>query len=360
MNCKELTGGESAFLDYYRCVGAFLVLFGHSFSFYGMTIFRNQKYFPSLQNIGVVMLFLLSGFLTTYSINYKDITNNYSFKKFAKHKIDRIMREYIPGLLIIASIDGIAIFFEHIGFFSFRGGYRFYNAYNLKQFIGNCFLLQNTAINLFSPRLNFIPFGSGRPLWTLSMGMYFYFLFSTIYFILKRKRMNYFLFVFLLMPMNFIIGPGGKSIGFIFLMGVFSYYFIGCFDKKIALWLMPLSIVGYILYGIVFKDAYTYLSYIILWIIFCSGLKIFSSLQVSRKKYIIFVSRSTFMLYLIHYSVIELIYGLNIQFGHRFRFLTGILLSCLLSCILFYCFGEKKLLTLIFCYMKETLNRKKH
>ena len=56
----------SVFIDCIKVLAAQFVLFGHSFSFFGVTFLKDQTYFPYIQNIGVILLFAISGFLFSY------------------------------------------------------------------------------------------------------------------------------------------------------------------------------------------------------------------------------------------------------------------------------------------------------
>ena len=125
---NELNGRQQTFLDLFRIFAAFSVMIGHSFSFYKLSAFRDQTYFPNIQDIGVVMLFMLSGFLSVYSLNAKNINHDYKFSNYLKHKTVRIMRELFPGLILIAIIDYVSIMIN-------GAEYRYFDAYNIKQFI---------------------------------------------------------------------------------------------------------------------------------------------------------------------------------------------------------------------------------
>ena len=104
-----LNGRQQTFLDIFRVTAALFVLFGHSFSVYGLTFLKDQQVFPYSQNIGVVMLFLLSGFLLAYSLDGKSQSGDYTIAAFASHKTRRIFREYIPALILIALLDALSI-----------------------------------------------------------------------------------------------------------------------------------------------------------------------------------------------------------------------------------------------------------
>lgn len=164
---RTLAGSQQTFLDVARIIAAYMVMLGHSFGYYQLTIFKDETYFPYIQNIGVVILFLISGFLNAYSLENKNSNRTYEFQDFFKHKVVRILREYLPGLVFIAVIDGIYILVN-------GNNYSYYGAYNIKQFVGNMLFLQGTYVGNY---LGIVPFGSGRPLWTLALEWWFYLLF---------------------------------------------------------------------------------------------------------------------------------------------------------------------------------------
>lgn len=279
---NTLQRGEQIVLDVVRIIAATFVLFGHSFSFYQVTIFKDQSYFPYIQNIGVIIFFLLSGFLTTYSIEIRNKNNDYAFGSYVKHKVKRILRELLPALSIVATIDFIAILIN-------KEKYQFYEGYNILQFIGNLFMLQNMGPRAILAKI-FIPFGSARPLWTLSIEWWFYLSFVSIYLILankeiitKKKALLLVLFAF--MCSNYIITGRGNGLGFTFLLGVFSYYCYSYIKDNIAKTFTLVGIILYIIYGVVVKEAYTIYSMLILCFIFMSILKMSQSWGGGKKEY---------------------------------------------------------------------------
>ena len=68
MNNKLVfTERTSLRINIIRIIAAWCVMIGHGFVFFQISIFRSQQYFCYLQNIGVVLLLLLAGFLLLYS-----------------------------------------------------------------------------------------------------------------------------------------------------------------------------------------------------------------------------------------------------------------------------------------------------
>lgn len=216
----ELDRRQRLFLDAFRITAAMMVLLGHSLGYYQYTIFKDETYFPYWQNIGVVMFFLLSGFLNTYSLERRNKDNQYSIKNFIKHKSIRFYREYIPGLICIVSIDAIFIQCN-------PKNYHYYSALNIKQFIGDLFFLNGSKIG---DLLGIIPLGSGRPLWTLAVEQWFCILFGIIFLtIINEKVINLkrimLVLVLLLQSVSYLIGGrGGWSWNSFYARGSFLLY----------------------------------------------------------------------------------------------------------------------------------------
>lgn len=339
---KELNGAQQNFLDWVRIVAAMFVLLGHSFFLFDLTFLKNEEYFPLIQDIGVVVFFLLSGILISYTLEKKCASDSFNYPQFLKHKAIRIGKEYIPALLVIVLIDAVSI---HIN----TEAYAYHNAYNLKQFIGNILMLQGSVL-YYLPGLSFVPFGSARPLWTLALEWWFYLIFARFFISLKKKQelgfgSIIFLGICLAMPIEYIIGGRGNGLGFVFALGSLAYY---CYDRinaRAARFLFVGSIFLYMIYGCFLQDAYTIYSFIILWLCLCSGLKCFSIGTVkARNRVLAFLSGSTFMLYLTHWSFILMLQQLHLPIGNILYFFISVLLSLILSFVLYYIFGKKELL----------------
>lgn len=307
-------------------------------------MFKDQTYFPYLQNIGVVIFFLLSGFLMALSLENKNQKHEYTFLMFFKHKTIRISREYIPGLILIACIDYISILIN-------AQDYGYYKWFNIEHFIGNIFMLQSMGpYAIFSKVL--ITFGSGRPLWCLSVEWWFYMLFGAAYiYIANKKKLTLskilVLGVSIFMSSGYLINGRGNGLGMVFTLGMLCYYSYYLIDnRKLSVMICLLSVMLYTVYGVVCKEAYTIYSFIILWIFLSASLRCTggNTCALKRNKVLAFISKSTFMLYLIHYSIIDFIYTWQIDLSIYSKFYIGIIISLLCSFLAYYIFGEKRLL----------------
>ena len=102
MKDVKLTKGNSIILDLIRGVSAQLVVIGHGISFFGIFKLVQQPNFPSIQNIAVLIFFILSGFLISYSTFRK---SNYGFKQYFIDRFSRIYTAFIPSLLFVFLLD---------------------------------------------------------------------------------------------------------------------------------------------------------------------------------------------------------------------------------------------------------------
>lgn len=352
MEQKELTGCQQTYLDAFRVVAAFLVLFGHVFSWYRVTIFKDEQFYPYLQNVGVVMLFLLSGFLTAYSIEKKNREHSYTFKSFVYHKYLRIIRELFPALLIIIIIDKITIIVN-------KDSYSFYSAYNPVQFFGDLLMLHGTAVNAI-PGIEIIPFGSARPLWTLSVEWWFYLLFSFVYLTISNKKTisikkAIILLILIVMPLDYLIGGRGNGLGLVFGLGIIGYFVYNNIDPKVSPYLFVFFCLSYIVFGFICKEAYTTFSYIIIFLVFCSGLKMCGNDRNKRKRNLVlcYISQSTFMLYMLHYSIINMIWAMKCVSEIHSKILLSIIIPIAASAVCFCVFGKKDWMTAIRTKVKK-------
>lgn len=200
-----LNNAQKTYIDVLRTTAMMCVLFGHIFAYYKVTILKDQEYFPYIQNIGVVIFFLLSGFLTANSLKTKFEEKNYDFKQYFFNRFYRIYPCLIVALVFVGIIDGISIYIN-------KDSYQFIEAYNLKSFFGSLFMIQNSFINNVFKKI--MPFASMRSLWTLSIEWWFYLLIGKVYYLLYNKeKINEFntliFFIFFVMPSNSLNSGGG-------------------------------------------------------------------------------------------------------------------------------------------------------
>ena len=137
---STLTNAQCNYLDALRGGAAQLVLIGHIYS-----ISHPGKTW-GIGDLGVIVFFILSGFLISYSALVKLNKNGYSFQYFLRDRFFRIFVPYLPALLLVVGIDTLV--------------YRYTNAttyleyYSLKDFVATLLMLQQHPVGLL--RINFL------------------------------------------------------------------------------------------------------------------------------------------------------------------------------------------------------------
>jgi len=341
---KEST---SILLHLLRALSVQMVVIGHGIVFFRIFILLQPPYFAFIQNIGVVILFILSGIVISFSIcRNVDNNKNYCFRDYFINRFSRIYAGFIPALFFVAVIDLISISIDGTN-------YKHYDAFNLITFVGNLLMLQDYPIiqflSKFNPSINITSFGSGRPFWALAVEWWIYLLFGWV--VLKdgqcRTKIFYIiLFLFSIVPLFNLVNGRGHGLTLVWLMGVVIYY-VYRNSKRInnlahCLPLAILFLILSILYLSVRKEAYdlifeTLLSISIFFlVIYTNSAAIIAN--GSFKKVIIYVSSYSYTLFLTHYSIFELFVNYEESYSHYLLFIIAFIMSNLVSSCLAHFF----------------------
>lgn len=273
-----------------RIIAAQIVLVGHLFSFLQLTPLKDETYFPYTQSLAVLVFFLLSGFLTDYSLQRKPAS--YSYFQYIKDHVIRIYGAYIPALLFIAVMDCWFIskspdLYPHYGSFSLIG------------FAKNLFMIPP-------------PFGSGRPLWTLFMEWWLYIAFGYLILVCLRKLSESKLNVLHLCVLALMLYVPFRRSNLMpllaFLFGIVINRIYKCV-KISNIYSLIITAVFFLIWSAYIKDAYhiteTILISLIILQILAIGDKLESKLSKKRRLILQFLSGCTYPLYLTHYSIVE-------------------------------------------------------
>lgn len=342
MRKYKLTEGSSIILDLIRGVSAQIVVFGHGISYFGIFTFLHEPNFPWMQNIAVLIFFLLSGFLISYStVKRSEIDENYGFGQYFADRFSRIYTAFIPSILFILILDSVS---KRIN----PELYSYIEAFNVKTFVGNLLMLQDYSIFHFIPHhYKITSFGSARPFWSLAIEWWIYLFFGYLFLvILKKNKINILnvivLSFFSIVPVfNLITGKADGLTTFwlfgalVYLMStlnilkevslIFKILFlalISCLAIIRAYWVMN----GY-------DPIFAFLLAIALWII----IDVFKDTNFSSTtiRLIRFTASYSYTLYLIHYSVLDFIYT---HFNHSLNpyllFVIGFLISNITSILI--------------------------
>lgn len=164
-------------LDALRAIAAQAVCIGHGISFFMPQLRGGQLPLP--QNVGVLLFFVLSGVLISYTLVERSKDPLYNFSQFFIDRAARIYSALLPCLLVIAIIDS--------GTLHFIGDPTIAASYNLTAFIGNLAMIETYRgpLQRIFPEIS--TFGSASQLWTLVIEWHIYLFVAALFFIVTRK-----------------------------------------------------------------------------------------------------------------------------------------------------------------------------
>lgn len=295
---------ESIFLDIVRFISAQLVFFGHLLSFlHGNEVMIGGRI--PIQNLGVVVFFILSGYLICRTLpKYAD------FKEFFIDRFARIYVTLVPCLALIALMDYAAMMY---------GQYSYGSAFNICTWIGNLFMLQDYPIlqrglGLSDPLIT--SFGSARPLWTLAVEWWLYMFFG--YICLTKRPTIIAIAILAIVPVIFATVGRGQGLTFFWLFGAAIIY-VTRLDIKMR-WLLCIVATCLALYGarvVISKDFYDLQANIFLSALFCALLMwsrrstFFCLFPAMLKSLFQILAGASFALYILHYTIIELLLSID-------------------------------------------------
>ena len=343
MKQYKLTEGSSIIIDLIRGVSAQIVVIGHGISFFGIFTFLHEPNFPWIQNIAVLVFFLISGFLISYSTIRKKDHIHYRFSHYFIDRFSRIYTAYIPAILFIFIIDLIS---QGIS----SETYSYANAFNFRTFLGNLLMLQDyplQTIKWLPDQIKITSFGSARPLWTLAIEWWIYLSFGYLVLVILRKNtltfFNYLLlFILSIIPLfNLILGRGnGLTMFWIFGLLVYVVSTLNALDtssKKLKIMFLTLFSGLALVRTYIVMEAYdaifAFLLSIALWLII--DLVKNTKIPTVLTKIIKYNASFSYTLYLTHYTILSF---LQTHFSHSINpyvlFILGFILSNFFSILI--------------------------
>ena len=337
--------GFNVFLDFIRGFASQVVLLGHSFSFFSVKYFEFHFF---IQDYAIVVFFFLSGFLIVYSIMVKVSSGIYTFKQFLWLRFIRIYSVLVPSLLFVFLVDYWLI--------NHNTDYTYVDSFNFGSFFSSLFLLTSfdSIVYFITGYQNTLsPFGTVRPIWTLSIEWVIYlFVGLTASIIYVRNSSKFTLLVKILLVAVFSLVPvlhlvstkltlawvlGGFSV-FIFNsdkcmkwfnFSYFNYVVIAC--SGVLLGFCSVVYGPFNLFSVIFFST-------MLFALFAKFANYqFSSSFSKLSKFLAFYS---FSLYLTHYTILEFVKSLAIGEVYLNVFISFIISNCF-AMVFAYLFERK-------------------
>jgi peptidoglycan/LPS O-acetylase OafA/YrhL len=215
-----LSRNSSLMLDLMRALASQAVVVGHGISFFGIWPAVQPPRFPYIQNVAVVVFFVLSGFLITYATLRKPA--GYTFREFFIDRFARIYSAYFVVLLVVWGIDRYAI---HVD----PAAYGYADALNWRTFLGNVVMLQDfprgevhglLLVGAEPGQRVITSLGSARPFWTLAIEWWIYMGFGWV--VLRRWKSPLYYVVLaclLVVPAYNLIGGRGNGLALMWIFG---------------------------------------------------------------------------------------------------------------------------------------------
>ncbi len=320
----RLSETSSNFIHFLRAASSQIVLIGHCAALNQLIEISFLSFLPSFS---VMVFFVLSGFVISYSTSLKG--ESYGLSNYLVDRFSRIYITLLPALLITFLLGFIY--------------YLYFNAYpfniNIK-YLFTCITMQQEnplllKIQYMLPDINkykFIGiFGDNLPLWSLSLEWWYYVFFG-LFFYTKFKTMKIQHFILLVCCLPFVVGymflPGraGYGLSFIWFSGVLINYLL---SKNIKIsysnWLFYIFLVFTIISLKIISNL-SILSFIVFFlfsIIYFNG-KSSNSNWNKFFKLAKWPGNYSYSLYVIHYPILLLLKKLGIitKNGPKIKFIN--------------------------------------
>jgi len=236
----NLNEAQSTYLNFVRAGAAFAVLIGHAAHlFLSDSGVKNSH----IQNAGVLVFFILSGFLVSFSVLRNLQNKTYTFKTFFIDRFCRIYCAFIPALFFVKILDSFTLSLPvdssaRVSEITWIRSMQDHQDW--LTFFGNLFMLQDFPVFQVLRRMGFKDspifidtFGSGTPFWTISIEWWIYMLFGFIVIVLIRdmKKLNpvvlCLLGLFSIVPFYYAIGGVNNCLTLLWITGMlFAFFFI--------------------------------------------------------------------------------------------------------------------------------------
>lgn len=206
----------STTLDLVRFLAAFAVLLGHGISFFGVAKSLQPPSAVYMQNMGVLVFFVLSGFLIAFVLNRAQARGtgmgDYLVDRFA-----RIYSGFVPAMVLVGLLDWWMV----------SNGVHEHPQYATPTFwLGNLAML-NGYPDMLIP-VSVPNFGSAGQLWTLAVEFHLYIFIGALFFLAARPSVGALLLAiaFASVPLSYLsfARAPGAGIVWLWLLGFATFY----------------------------------------------------------------------------------------------------------------------------------------
>lgn len=250
----KLNAAQRIYLNFFRAGAAILVMCSHAIILFFPKSPLAQAHVGAG---GVLIFFLLSGFLISTSVLNKKDHATYRFRDFFSDRFCRIYSAYLPALMFVALVDAVSITMldyrdlgaladTHADVATMRANF------TLASWIGNLLMLQRSPVIKMVEVAHITdgslvePFGSAGPFWTISIEWWIYMAFGYLaYFWARNLRLTpvqkaFFGFSFLT-PLYFAAGGTDECLTVLWAIGCLASFIFIKMPSMVGHWRPNLS-----------------------------------------------------------------------------------------------------------------------
>jgi peptidoglycan/LPS O-acetylase OafA/YrhL len=293
-------------LDLLRALAAQAVCVGHTIGLFGIALWAQPPHVPYMQNVAVLIFFLLSGFLIAYTLASRSQDPTYGFGRYLIDRFARIYSALVPALVLIAVIDFTALVLT--------GEER--STFTVRNFIGNLFMVQDVTAPAWIRKLDVHSFGTAGQLWTLAIEWHLYLFAGAVFFVRRSLLMPLIVLISAWIPLNYATEltrqDFGHGLTLLWFAGFVSYYALP-YAQRLPAWSLACVAIGiFAAYVAVVPPGaeFTISTYCLLAISFFCVVSIAGRFNASdgvAARVIRLAAAYSFTLYLVHNSLIKLI-----------------------------------------------------
>lgn len=300
----------STTLDLIRFLAAFAVLLGHGISFFGVAKSLQPPSAVYMQNMGVLVFFVLSGFLIAFVLNRAQ-ARSAGLGEYLVDRFARIYSGFVPAMLLVGLLDWWMV----------SNG-----VHELPHYVTPTFWVANLAmLNGYPDKLISLGvpnFGSAGQLWTLAVEFHLYIFIGALFFLVSRPTLGALLLVvvFASVPLSYLSfsRAPGAGIVWLWLLGFGAFY---ATRSRLGRLPLPALILGVVvLAAMAFRVAVPGREYDGRVYLLLASAFVFAVLLTQRTQFfrrwprlracIKYCADFSFTLYLVHYTVLYLAHRL--------------------------------------------------
>lgn len=284
-------------LDLLRLVAAQMVCVGHALNLSGL-------YYTQAPAIGVLLFFILSGFVIAHTLKSKTDAGGYSLGKYGIERLSRIYCAYLPALVLFAAVEWLL---RWNGIAADGSG-----PITFSNWLGNIAMLQGYPGNGGA-----LQFGMSGQTGTIAIEFHIYFFVGALYFFFIGRQRTLSVIVAILfarLPLAHFLSMEGRALFALWLLGFAIYFLVRSvrLDKvaAIGLCVLTVGVLHYCRDFLQYPDIYDIANFPLLALAFVSLVAVtqHSRLLQRASGAIRFFADYSLTLFLVHFVLIRSLY----------------------------------------------------